>query len=167
MATRAGSSGGVPIPMQKILIGKREVVGFGTAGEATYMDLIMNPFPAIRFKEDVGEIAALRTKEQGDWKKMTKEEKKTLYRASFCQTLAEVRAPTGEGKSIAGCVLVAVPIGIWGYFWMKSVVYGELPDSITNDEKQKAQIDRMIAIRSNPVEGIASNYDYEKGQWKK
>ena len=35
--------------MQKILIGKREVVGFGTAGEATYMDLVMNPFPAIRF----------------------------------------------------------------------------------------------------------------------
>ena len=90
-----------------------------------------------------------------------------LYRASFCQTLAEVEAPTGEAKSIIGCVLVAVSIGIWGYFWMKSVVYGELPDSITNDEKQKAQIDRMIAIRANPVEGIASNYDYEKGQWKK
>merc|ERR1712107_830092 len=76
-------------------------------------------------------------------------------------------APTGEGKSILGCVLVAVSIGIWGYFWMKSVVYGALPDTITSDEKQKAQIDRMIAIRANPVEGISSNYDYEKGQWKK
>ena len=90
-----------------------------------------------------------------------------LYRASFCQTLAEVEAPTGEGKSILGCVLVAVSVGIWGYFWMKSVVYGALPDTITSDEKQKAQIDRMIAIRANPVEGISSNYDYEKGQWKK
>ena len=29
-----------------------------------------------RFKEDKGEIAALRTKEQGDWKKLTTEEKK-------------------------------------------------------------------------------------------
>merc|ERR1711983_635103 len=86
--------------------------------------------------EDKGEIAALRTKEQGDWKKLTLEEKKALYRASFCQTLAEVEAPTGEGKSILGCVLVAVSVGIWGYFWMKSVVYGELPDSITSDEKQ-------------------------------
>ena len=123
--------------------------------------------PSPRFKEDKGEIATLRAKEAGDWKKLTLEEKKALYRASFCQTLAEVEAPTGEAKSIAGYVLVAVSIGIWGYFWMKSVVYGELPDSITNDEKQKAQIDRMIAIRSNPVEGIASNYDYEKGQWKK
>merc|ERR1712165_704030 len=81
------------------------------------------PFPAIRFKEDVGDIAKLREKEKGDWKKLTTEEKKALYRASFCQTLSEVEAPTGEGKSILGCVLVAVSVGIWGYFWMKSVVY--------------------------------------------
>ena len=32
-----------------------------------------------RFKEDKGEIAALRTKEQGDWKKLTVEEKKVNY----------------------------------------------------------------------------------------
>ena len=31
-----------------------------------------------RFKEDKGEIAALRTKEQGDWKKLTVEEKKVV-----------------------------------------------------------------------------------------
>ena len=53
-----------------------------------------------RFKEDVGEIAKLREKERGDWKKLTLEEKKALYRASFCQTLAEVEAPTGEWKSV-------------------------------------------------------------------
>merc|ERR1719244_1622262 len=118
----------------------------------------MSPFPAIRFKEDVGEIAALREKEKGDWKKLTKEEKKALYRASFCQTLAEVEAPTGEWKST---------LGMWGYIWMMKYVYNELPDTITSEEKQKAQIDRMIAIRVNPVEGLTANYDYEKGQWKK
>merc|ERR1711872_1111652 len=167
LARAMGGHGGLPLPQTKVDIGKREIVGFGGNGEVTYIDSVMAPFPAIRFKEDKGEIAALRTKEQGDWKKLTVEEKKALYRASFCQTLAEVEAPTGEGKSILGCVLVAVSIGIWGYFWMKSVVYGALPDTITSDEKQKAQIDRMIAIRANPVEGISSNYDYEKGQWKK
>ena len=57
-----------------------------------------------RFKEDLGEIATLRAKEAGDWKKMTKEEKKVLYRASFCQTLAEVEAPTGEWKSVSRIV---------------------------------------------------------------
>ena len=54
-----------------------------------------------RFKKDVGHIAALRGKEKGDWKKSTQEEKKVLHRASFCQTLEEVEAPTGEWKSIA------------------------------------------------------------------
>merc|ERR1711915_776984 len=65
-------------------------------GEATYIDSVMHPFPAIRFKEDVGDVAKLREKEKGDWKKMTLEEKKAVYRASFCQTLSEVEAPTGE-----------------------------------------------------------------------
>ena len=119
-----------------------------------------------RFKEDKGEIAALREKEKGDWKKMTMEEKKALYRASFCQTLAEVEAPTGEWKSITGVVLVCVSLGLWGYLWLKAYVYGELPDTITNEDKQKAQIDRQIALRMNPVEGLASKYDYEQGKWK-
>jgi len=165
-----GEHGGpahLPLPETKVDIGKREVVGFGGNGEVTYVDSVMAPFPAIRFKEDVGEIAALREKEKGDWKKLTREEKKVLYRASFCQTLAEVEAPTGEWKSVVGITLVIVSLGIWGYLWMKTYVYNILPDTITNEEKQKAQIDRQIAIRVNPIEGLTSNYDYEKGQWKK
>jgi len=158
---------GLPLPQTKVDIGKREVVGFGANGEVTYIDSVMAPFPAIRFKEDAGEIMALREKEKGDWKKMTKEEKKALYRASFCQTLVEVEAPTGEWKSIAGLSLIGISLGIWGYLWMKAYVYGTVPDTITDEEKQKAQIDRMIALRVNPVEGLTSNYDYEKGQWKK
>ena len=66
-----------------------------------YADTLQAPFPAIRFKEETAEVAKIRQKEQGDWKKMTKEEKKVLYRASFCQTLAEVEAPTGEWKSVS------------------------------------------------------------------
>merc|ERR1712083_448205 len=102
----------------------------------------------------------------GDWKKLTKEEKKALYRASFCQTLSEVEAPTGEWKSILGMSLIGISIGIWGYLWMKAYVYNVLPETVTDEEKQKAQIDRMIALRVNPVEGLTSNYDYEKGQWE-
>ena len=45
---------------------------------------------------DVGEIIVLKEKEKGDWKKLTKEEKKVLYRASFCQIIIEVEAPTGD-----------------------------------------------------------------------
>ena len=185
LAARHGSGSSVPLPLTKVDIGKREVVGFGGNGEATYIDSVMHPFPAIRsvsallmtcvivftnvfirFKEDAGDIAKLREKEKGDWKKLTLEEKKALYRASFCQTLAEVEAPTGEWKSIIGLTLLGISIGVWGYLWMKAFVYGKLPESITDEEKLKAQIERMIAMRANPVEGLTSNYDYEKGRWK-
>eukprot|EP00088_Acartia_fossae_P051763 TRINITY_DN581_c0_g1_i1.p2 TRINITY_DN581_c0_g1~~TRINITY_DN581_c0_g1_i1.p2 ORF type:complete len:185 (-),score=58.93 TRINITY_DN581_c0_g1_i1:261-815(-) len=165
LAVRHGSAG-PPIPVQKVDIGKREIVGFGTNGEATYMDDVMCPFPAIRFKEDTGEIVALRQKEKGDWKKITTEEKKQLYRASFCQTLVESEAPTGEWKSVIGIILMGISVGLVGYMWMNKYVYLELPSTITDENKKKAQIERMIALRMNPVEGIASKYDYEKGKWK-
>merc|ERR1719391_1035344 len=166
LAARNGSGSAVPLPLTKVNIGKREVVGYGGNGEATYIDSVMHPFPAIRFKEDAGDVAKLREKEKGDWKKLTLAEKKALYRASFCQTLSEVEAPTGEWKSILGLVLVGVSIGIWGYLWMKAVVYPPLPETVTSDESKKAQIERMIALRMNPIEGLASKYDYEKGKWK-
>merc|ERR1711955_144888 len=122
---RHGSSvvGGPTLAQQKVDIGTREIVGYGANGEVTYIDSVMAPFPAIRFKEDKGEIAALRTKEQGDWKKLTVEEKKALYRASFCQTLAEVEAPTGEWKGILGGVLMLTSLGVWIYLWMVFFVY--------------------------------------------
>lgn len=66
---------------------------------------------------------ALREKEKGDWNKLTLEEKKALYRASFCQTFAEMKAPTGEWKSILGISLIASSVAIWVYLLMK--IYGE------------------------------------------
>merc|ERR1712173_249595 len=165
MGARHGSGSSVPLPLTKVDIGKREVVGFGGNGEATYIDSVMSPFPAIRFKEDVGEIANLREKEKGDWKKMTLAEKKQLYRASFCQTLVEIEAPTGEWKSILGMTLVMAAMGMLSYIWMKEYVYGDLVDTITDEEKLKAIYKRMVDERTNPIEGFASNYDYEKGRW--
>ena len=43
---------------------------------------------------------------------------------------------------ITGLVLLGMSIGIWGYIWMNRVVYSELPDTITDEEKVKAQIER-------------------------
>jgi cytochrome c oxidase subunit 4 len=45
-------------------------------------------------------------------------------------------------------------------------VYKELPPSFS-EERKKAQLKRMIDMRVNPIEGISSKYDYEKGEWKK
>lgn len=148
-------------------IGKREVVGYGLTGEECYVEDIHAPFPAIRFKEDTAEIAMLREKEKGDWKKLTLPERKELYRASFAQTFVEMEAPTGEWKSVVGVGLILSSLGIWFYLWMKKYVYDPLPETITDEELVKEQIRFMIEARVNPVQGLASNYDYEKGQWKK
>ncbi len=44
-------------------------------------------------------------------------------------------------------------------------VYPPLPATFT-PEKQQAQLGRMIEMQMNPIEGLASKYDYEKGRWK-
>lgn len=46
---------------------------------------------------------------------MTLEEKKKLYRASFCQTLVEVDAPTGEWKAVFGWVFVWVAVAVFSF----------------------------------------------------
>jgi cytochrome c oxidase subunit 4 len=79
----------------------------------------------------------LREKEKGDWKKLTSDEKKSLYRASFCQTFAEVEAPTGEWKGIIGLALAIISTGLWGYIWLAK--YGEsLPAAVYKSPESKS-----------------------------
>lgn len=95
------------------LIGNREQVGYGWCGQPWYEDTALFPFPAIRYKEPTPEIKALREKEKGDWKELTIEEKKCLYRASFCQTYSEFQATTGAWKTIVGGALILISLGLW------------------------------------------------------
>lgn len=103
-------------------IGTREIVGFGFSGVPTYADRYDYPLPAIRWREDTPEIKVLREKEKGDWRKLTKQEKKVLYRASFCQTYAEFNAPTGEWKLAIAGGLIAIGLALWFSVWLR--VYG-------------------------------------------
>jgi len=151
----------------KCEIGSREIVGFGMNGEEVYVDHVGFPFPAIRFKEDTPAILKLKEKEKGDWKKMTIHEKKELYRASYCQTLVETKAPTGEWKAVFGIALVCISLGLWGYVWLATYAYDELPITMTDEEHLKGKIQKMIDLRVGAVDGFASNYDYEKNQWKR
>jgi cytochrome c oxidase subunit 4 len=65
----------------------------------------------------------------GDWKKITPHEKKVLYRASYCQTFAEMNAPTGEWKMITGMILFALGISMWMVIWCQK--YGKTNNYLT------------------------------------
>uniref|UniRef100_A0A1W7RAP4 Cytochrome c oxidase subunit 4 n=1 Tax=Hadrurus spadix TaxID=141984 RepID=A0A1W7RAP4_9SCOR len=147
------------------LIGDRDVVGFGVNGEASYLDKLDFPMPAIRFKENTSDILALREKEKGDWNKLTMEEKKALYRASFRQTFAEIKAPTGEWKPILAGTLTAISLALWIFMWIKHYVYPPLPESFT-PENRANQLKTLIQLRVNPIDGISSKFDYENNRWK-
>lgn len=101
-------------------VGNRDVVGYGWNGEPMYADRVDYPMPSVRFRENTPEVLALREKEKGDWKKLSTEEKKALYRASFCQTFAEFKHPTGEWKYVIGWSMVGVSIAIMITLWMKA-----------------------------------------------
>jgi len=119
----------------------------------------------VRFKENTPDVMALREKEKGDWKNLTMEEKKSLYRASFCQTFAEMKAPSGEWKSVLAAIITALAISGWTIVFMKKFVYSEMPHTITR-QWQEDQMNRMLAQGQGRIEGVASRYNYETGKWK-
>uniref|UniRef100_A0A1B0ABE6 Cytochrome c oxidase subunit 4 n=1 Tax=Glossina pallidipes TaxID=7398 RepID=A0A1B0ABE6_GLOPL len=120
-------------------IGKREIVGDGRKGTSYYYDRADYPMPTVRFPEPTNEINNLHQTERGDWKKMSIDERKALYRASFCQTFAEIQAPTCEFKKHFGVFLLFIAMAFW------VAVFMNLP--ITFDEEhKKAQLKRMIDL---------------------
>ncbi|XP_004926951.1 cytochrome c oxidase subunit 4 isoform 1, mitochondrial [Bombyx mori] len=146
-------------------IGNRDWVGYGVNGMANYKDEAQFPFPAVRFKENTKDIWALREKEKGDWKLLCCEEKKALYRASFCQTFAEFQHYTGEWKLILGYLLIALSFPFWAMIFNHYYVYEPLPESLSK-ESQKAQLRRMLELRVNPIDGLSSKWDYDNDRWK-
>ena len=146
-------------------VGQREWVGYGYNGKPNYQDRCDFPMPAVRFRAETPDVKVLREKEKGDWRKLTVEEKKALYRSSFCQTFAEFQAPTGEWKGVIGWGLALASVAFWIYFGMKLFVYYDLPETFS-EERQKAQLKRMLDMKVNPVDGLASKWDYENNRWK-
>uniref|UniRef100_A0A1A9V1W7 Cytochrome c oxidase subunit 4 n=1 Tax=Glossina austeni TaxID=7395 RepID=A0A1A9V1W7_GLOAU len=144
-------------------IDKREIVGYGWNGTACYFyDRADYPMPAIRFREPTiihFIIHNLHQKEKRDWKKMSIDEKKALYRVSFRQRFAEIQTSAGEFKKHFGVGLLFTAMAIW-----VAVVYNEMP--ITFDEAhKKAQSKHMIDLEMNPVTGLASKWNYQNNSW--
>uniref|UniRef100_A0A0K8TC14 Cytochrome c oxidase subunit 4 n=1 Tax=Lygus hesperus TaxID=30085 RepID=A0A0K8TC14_LYGHE len=148
-------------------IGNREVVGFGMNGKPEYVDHVAFPFPAIKFRELTPEDKALEEKAKGDWKLLTTAEKKRLYRINYCQTFAEMQAPTGLWKSTVGFGLMAVSAGVWLYMLVEYIRSQDPKPETLSVERQKAQLRRILDLQMNPIDGISSKWDYEKNMWKK
>ncbi|XP_030379296.1 cytochrome c oxidase subunit 4 isoform 1, mitochondrial [Scaptodrosophila lebanonensis] len=145
--------------------GEREVVGYGVNGSPIYIDCVEFPFPAIRYKEATPEICALREKELSDWKKLSLQEKKTLYRYSFGQTYAEFQHFTPEWKLIVGIGLWACAIGFLISLSYCAKLYGPFPETF-EEERRQAQLRRIIQLEMQPITGLSSKWDYEKNKWK-
>ncbi|KAK9501404.1 hypothetical protein O3M35_012137 [Rhynocoris fuscipes] len=148
-------------------IGRREIVGYGFSGEPVYYDSWQYPFPAVRYREITPELKALKEKEKGDWKSLSIEEKKCLYRVSFCQTFAEMDAPTGEWKKVLGGVLIAVSLGVW--ILLLNLTLSRNPNGrppTFSEPRRQAQLRRILDLKMNPIEGISSKWDYENNKWK-
>ncbi|KAF2896720.1 hypothetical protein ILUMI_09455 [Ignelater luminosus] len=150
------------------IIGNRDIVGYGVNGAPEYVDRVDFPMPALRWMETTPDIVALREKEKGDWRKLTLDEKKCLYRSNFRQTFSEFQAPTGDWKSIIGCTLFITTFGIVIFLLEIMFVYSnqERPVSFS-DEHKRAQLRRMFDLRMEPITGISSQWNYEKDTWKK
>lgn len=146
-------------------IGNREMVGFGMNGLPMYTDRPDYPFPSLRYKEITSELQGLFEKQKGKWHELTKDEKKELYRANYCQTFAEFMAPTGDWLEISGYALILSSLGIWLFILYYIFVAPPKPASF-HPSNVRAQMRRMIDMQINPIQGIASKWDYEKNDWK-
>jgi len=146
-------------------IGDRDVVGSeGPLSKPTYDDDTVYPFPSLRFGSNTPEMMALKGKEKEDWSSLTVEEKKLLYRHSFCQTFTEMDTPQGENRFEWAIFFgIMTGVGIWHIF-TNYFVYVE--GRTTNEKWQGAQIEEAVLRMKDPMFGLASKFDYEKGDWK-
>lgn len=145
----------------------REVVGFGVNGEECYADHPIFPYPAIRYKRIEGPLIALKEKEKGDWKLLSKDEVKTLYRASFGQTFVEMENQnTGRWRQIVSQVLFGCSLSLFIFWLMDQYIPRELPETLSLEHRQK-MLKAMIDARMEGITGISSKWDYEKNDWKK
>uniref|UniRef100_A0A0N4ZMJ7 Cytochrome c oxidase subunit 4 n=1 Tax=Parastrongyloides trichosuri TaxID=131310 RepID=A0A0N4ZMJ7_PARTI len=144
----------------------REVVGHGATGDEVYQDRLDYWYPSIRFRKNDDTFAPVLKKELGDWKALSNEEKKLLYRYSYRQTLSEFEAPTGYWKLIMAIVFGVMGVATLYTTILTKKVYPTIPPTFDNEYKEAA-IERMLVLEKGNFLGPAKYYDYENKQWKK
>nr|XP_006008802.1 PREDICTED: cytochrome c oxidase subunit 4 isoform 1, mitochondrial-like [Latimeria chalumnae] len=124
-------------------------------------------FPDVPYQQELSaEQKALKEKEKGSWKNLSDEEKVALYRITFHQTYAEMKKPSNEWKTVLGGTFLFIGFTGLVVWWQRLYVFPPAPHTFSEDWIAK-QTKKMIDMRVNPIEGLASNWDYEKNEWKK
>jgi cytochrome c oxidase subunit 4 len=144
----------------------REVVGYGHAGNSGYTDRLDHWYPCVRFQESNPKYLTLHEKEQGDWKNLTVEDRKYLYRHSFRQTYSEFMVPMGYWKPGVALYFYSIGLVFVFVFIFHRFMSPIIPPTYTQQYKEYA-LQRQIDQHSEPLDGVASMWDYEKNMWKK
>ncbi|KAM7404230.1 hypothetical protein PAMP_011597 [Pampus punctatissimus] len=131
-----------------------------------YCDLVAIPLPDRPFKVDLTAAdKSLKQKEKGPWGQLTKEEKIALYRLMFRQTYPEMKQPSAEWKTVLGGFFFFLGFTGLVVLWQSIYVYPQAPRTFDPEWKAK-ELKRMLDMRINPIQGLSTKWDYEKGQWK-
>ncbi|XP_039657771.1 cytochrome c oxidase subunit 4 isoform 2, mitochondrial isoform X2 [Perca fluviatilis] len=131
-----------------------------------YVDRLDTPLPDKPYT-DVLTAAdkSLKQKEKGPWSQLSQEEKLALYRLAFHQTYPEMKRPSAEWKTVLGGMFIFLGFTGLLVWWQASYVYPPRPRTF-DEEWQAKQLQRMLDMKVNPIEGFSAKWDYEKGQWK-
>ncbi|KAJ8257566.1 hypothetical protein GJAV_G00187040 [Gymnothorax javanicus] len=143
-----------------------EVVEQADMSLPMYWDRTDLPLPDKPYQDTLSAAEkSLKQKEKGPWNQLSNEEKLALYRLMFHQSYAEMKKPSSEWKTVIGGICIFIGLTGLVIIWQRHYVFPEQPRSFHEDWQAK-QVQRMLDMRMDPVEGFAAKWDYEKKQWK-
>ncbi|XP_002761277.1 cytochrome c oxidase subunit 4 isoform 1, mitochondrial [Callithrix jacchus] len=133
----------------------------------SYMDRRDYPLPDVAHVRHLSASQkALKEKEKASWSSLSVDEKVELYRIQFKESFAEMNRGSNEWKTVVGAAMFFIGFTAILIILEKRYVYGPLPHTF-DKEWVAMQTKRMLDLKVNPVDGLASKWDYDKKEWKK